>query len=51
MEALDCDKGLLKSGNQVAARDSVQFVELRKFIRGGQVQVLPEQSWIASWQS
>lgn len=37
MEALDCDKGLLRSGNQVATRDIVQFVELRKFIRPGQV--------------
>jgi Copine len=37
METLDCDKGLLSSGNMVAARDIVQFVELRKFVRPGQV--------------
>lgn len=38
MEALDCDKGVLRSGNgMTAARDIVQFVELRKFVRPGQV--------------
>ncbi len=26
MEALDCDKGLLRSGNMVAARDIVQVL-------------------------
>lgn len=35
MEALDCDRGMLKSGNQVASRDIVQFVELRKFMGPG----------------
>ena len=34
MEALDSDDGLLRSGQLVATRDIVQFVELRKFIRG-----------------
>lgn len=37
MEALDCDKGLLRSGDMVAVRDIVQFVELRKFVRPGQI--------------
>jgi hypothetical protein len=32
MEALDSDKGLLRSGKRVAARDIVQFVELRNFV-------------------
>ena len=32
MEALDSDKGLLKSDGQVASRDIVQFVELRRFV-------------------
>ena len=32
MEALDCDKGLLKAAGLKAARDIVQFVELRKFV-------------------
>ena len=31
MEALDSDKQALKSGQDVASRDIVQFVELRKF--------------------
>ncbi len=37
MNTLDCDKGLLSSGNMVAARDIVQFVELRKFVLPGQI--------------
>ena len=32
MEELDSDDKLLKHGGKVAARDIVQFVELRKFI-------------------
>lgn len=32
MEALDSDDGLLQHGGKVAARDIVQFVELRKFV-------------------
>ena len=31
MEALDSDRQALRSGNDVATRDIVQFVELRKF--------------------
>ena len=31
MEALDSDKQALKSGQDAASRDIVQFVELRKF--------------------
>ena len=34
MDALDCDGSLLRSGSLVAARDIVQFVELRKFLLG-----------------
>jgi hypothetical protein len=34
MEELDSDKQLLRAGSHVAARDIVQFVELRKFVRG-----------------
>ena len=34
MEELDSDKQLLRAGSRVAARDIVQFVELRKFVRG-----------------
>ena len=33
MEELDSDKQLLRVGGSVAARDIVQFVELRKFVR------------------
>lgn len=32
MEELDADKGLLRAHGKVAARDIVQFVELRKFV-------------------
>merc|ERR1719410_1588804 len=35
MDALDSDDGLLASGGKKAARDIVQFVELRKFVHGG----------------
>ncbi len=35
MEALDSDNGMLRSGSRVAARDIVQFVELRKFLQQG----------------
>merc|ERR1719317_833426 len=35
MDALDSDDRLLKCGGLVAARDIVQFVELRKFLQGG----------------
>ena len=38
MEALDSDDGLLRHGGKVAARDIVQFVELRKF-------VTPDKLW------
>ena len=31
MEALDSDQGLLRAQGRVAARDIVQFVEMRKF--------------------
>ena len=31
MEALDSDHGLLRAQGRVAARDIVQFVEMRKF--------------------
>ena len=31
MEELDCDKGRLSSGDMVAVRDIVQFVEMRRF--------------------
>eukprot|EP00094_Tigriopus_californicus_P005011 TCALIF_04825-PA protein Name:"Similar to Gusb Beta-glucuronidase (Mus musculus)" AED:0.10 eAED:0.10 QI:0/0/0/0.71/1/1/7/0/1725 len=34
MEALDSDQGLLRAQGRVAARDIVQFVELRKFSQG-----------------
>ena len=34
MEALDADKGRLKSGGMKAERDIVQFVEMRKFAFG-----------------
>lgn len=38
MEALDSDDGLLRAGGRIAARDIVQFVEMRKFVgRGGAV--------------
>lgn len=33
MEALDADKTVLRAGGQVAQRDIVQFVELRKYLR------------------
>ena len=32
MEALDSDKGRLRANGQVASRDMVQFVEMRKFL-------------------
>ena len=32
MDALDADNGLLRSNGQIALRDIVQFVEMRKFI-------------------
>ena len=32
MEALDSDKGRLRANGQVASRDIVQFVEMRKFL-------------------
>ena len=35
MEALDSDDKLLRANGRVAARDIVQFVELRKFLMGG----------------
>jgi len=35
MEALDSDEQLLQSGSLVAARDIVQFVELRRFMQAG----------------
>jgi hypothetical protein len=35
MDALDSDDRLLRAGGMVAARDIVQFVELRKFLSGG----------------
>ena len=34
MEELDSDKQLMRCGSSVATRDIVQFVELRKFVRG-----------------
>ena len=34
MEELDSDKGLLRAAGRVAARDIVQFVEMRKFQLG-----------------
>ena len=34
MEELDSDQQLLRCGSSVATRDIVQFVELRKFVRG-----------------
>ena len=35
MEVLDSDKGMLRAQGRVAARDIVQFVEMRKFVKGG----------------
>jgi len=35
MEALDSDDKLLRHGSQVAERDIVQFVEMRKFVKNG----------------
>jgi hypothetical protein len=40
MEALDCDKGLLRSGNLVAARDIVQVPILPKVTNICNLQIL-----------